>query len=270
MVEISTLDLRELTLKLTNKKLFMKKSFASKLLITSILCALLIEMSASKVNSEVSENKPETQLQKENYSIGYQIGVGMRSDSVAVDVDSFVQGLLAGTGGTEPVLDRGEMKALIVALRKTAYENKLREKQELLVRNAEESQAFLEKNAKLEGVITTESGLQYKILRPGDGPSPTVDDFVKVNYRGSFTDGKEFDSSYARGKPEVFQTDGVIKGWTEALLMMKPNSKWMLFVPPELAYGRGGLEGKIPPNAVLVFEIELLSFGPEEKENKDG
>jgi len=231
---------------------------------------LFLILSSLSVASGASALTPEKQIEKENYSIGYQIGVGMRADRVKIDVDSFVQGLLAGTGGTEPVLDRVEMKDLIVALRKTAYETKLREKQELLVRNAEESQAFLEKNAKLEGIKTTESGLQYKILQQGDGPSPTIEDFVKVNYRGSFTDGKEFDSSYARGKPEVFQTDGVIKGWTEALLMMKPNSKWILFVPPELAYGRGGLEGKIPSNAVLVFEIELVSFGPPETENKDG
>jgi len=239
-------------------------------LLTTVLGVMfLLTVSLPTLAKEPSA-KPETQVQRENYSIGYQIGVGMRADRVSIDVDSFVQGLLAGTGRVEPLLDKDEMKALIIALKKTAYENKLREKQELLVRNAEISQAFLDKNAKLEGVKTTESGLQYKILQQGDGPSPTVDDFVKVNYRGSFTDGTEFDSSFARGKPEVFKTDGIIKGWTEALLMMKANSKWLLFVPPELAYGRGGLEGKIPPNTVLVFEIELVSFGPTETDSSNG
>jgi len=240
-----------------------------KVLITVLGVLFLSAVSLPTLANEPSA-RPETQVQKENYSIGYQIGIGMRADRVSIDVDSFVQGLLAGTGVIEPLLDKDEMKALIIALKKSAYETKLREKQELLVRNAEEAQAFLDKNAKLEGVKTTESGLQYKILRQGDGPSPTVDDFVKVNYRGSFTDGKEFDSSFARGKPEVFKTDGIIKGWTEALLMMKANAKWLLFVPPELAYGRGGLEGQIPPNTVLVFEIELVSFGPTETDSSKG
>ena len=201
-------------------------------------------------------NKP----QKENYSVGYQVGLGMKNDGVAVEFNSFVQGLRDATNGSEPLLSRDEMKDLILTLKKNARETQMRKYQEMIVRNAEESKKFLEENRLKEGVKTTESGLQYKILRAGDGPSPSPEDFVRVHYQGKFLDGKEFDSSYAKGEPQTFQTDGVIKGWTEALQMMKVNSKWQLFVPPDLAYGRTGLDPKIPPNAALVFEIELLSI----------
>ena len=105
---------------------------------------------------------------------------------------------------------------------------------------------------------TTESGLQYKVLKEGDGISPGPKDSVKVNYRGTFIDGTEFDNSYEKGEPITVQTDRVIKGWTEALQMMKVGSKWQIFVPPELGYGRRGSPGKIPPNKVLVFEMELM------------
>jgi FKBP-type peptidyl-prolyl cis-trans isomerase len=212
----------------------------------------------------------ESQSQKENYSIGYQIGIGMTYDRVAVDYDSFLMGLRAATSGSEPSLSREEMKTLIIDIKKASRDARLKEMQELVVKNAEEAKKFLEQNAGKDGIKTTESGLQYKVLRQGDGPSPTVDDFVRVHYRGLFPDGKEFDSSYAKGEPQIFQTDGVIKGWTEALQLMKVNSKWQLFIPPELAYGRGGLEGKIPPNKVLIFEIEILAIGETGKENQSG
>jgi len=128
-----------------------------------------------------------------------------------------------------------EMKTLIVALKEKAREVALRKIQESIVKNGEESEKFLAENEKKEGVKTTESGLQYKVLREGDGVSPKEEDFVSVHYRGSFIDGTEFDSSYAKGAPQTFQTDGVIKGWTEALRMMKVGSKWEVFVPPDLA-----------------------------------
>jgi len=208
-----------------------------------------------------------TQLQKENYSIGYQLGVGMSYDEVVLDEEALVQGLVDATRGGDPALSRDEMKTLIIGVKKVARERRLRERQEQMVRNAEEAKAFLEKNARKESVQVSESGLQYEVLRAGEGAVPTVDDVVTVHYRGMFTDGKEFDSSFAKGAPQTVQADGVIKGWTEALLQMKVNAKWRLYIPPELAYGRSGLEGKIPPNKVLVFEIELLSIGPHDRQS---
>ena len=212
----------------------------------------------------------QTKLQKENYSIGYQLGIGMKYDRVEVDVDTLVKGLLDGLEGAEPLIAKEQIQEHILDIKKASREAKLRERQELMVKNGQKAREFLTRNAEKVNIRTTESGLQYKILKEGEGPSPTVYDYVKVHYRGMFPDGTEFDSSYKKGQPQIFQTDGVIKGWTEALQMMNVNSKWQLFVPPELAYGRGGLEGTIPPNQVLIFEIELISFGPTGTEGQDG
>ncbi len=221
-------------------------------------CAMVLAMSGP--GAQGAAKALETQKEKESYSIGYQVGLSIRSDGVKVDMDRLVQGLRDAVDGGAPLLGEEEMKRLIVDLRKTAREGQLKALQETIVRNAEESKKFLEQNAKKEGFRTTESGLQYLVLKDGAGDSPKVEDVVTVHYRGTFTDGREFDSSYAKGKPQVVQTDGVIKGWTEALQMMKVGSKWKVVVPPDLAYGRVGLGTTIPPNTVLVFEMELLSI----------
>ena len=135
------------------------------------------------------------------------------------------------------------------------------EKNKLLAKEAMEvGNKFLEENRKKKGVVTTESGLQYLILKQGDGPKPEKTDKVKVHYRGTTIDGVEFDSSYKRGKPALFPVTGVIKGWIEALLLMNVGSKYKLFIPPELAYGSQGAGPRIGPNAVLIFEIELLDI----------
>lgn len=118
---------------------------------------------------------------------------------------------------------------------------------------------FLKENAAKEGVKTLPSGLQYKVMKDGEGKSPKATDTVSTHYRGTLLDGKEFDSSYKRNEPAEFPVNGVIKGWTEALQLMKEGSKWMLFVPANLAYGaRGTPGGPIGPNETLIFEVELL------------
>lgn len=129
-------------------------------------------------------------------------------------------------------------------------------------RNEEAAKAFLAKNGKEKGVVTTASGLQYRIVSAGDpkGKSPQATDQVTVHYRGKLLDGTEFDSSYARGAPATFPLDGVIKGWTEGLQLMKPGAKAQLFVPPDLAYGRAG-RPSIPGGSLLIFDVELLSIG---------
>jgi len=207
----------------------------------------------------------ETQIQKESYSIGYQVGLSMKNDGVEVNFDKLVQGLQDAVNEQEPLLSNEEMRSLIVALKERAREVQMQKFREAVVKNAEESAKFLEENGKKEGIKTTDSGLQYKILKEGEGEIPQEEDFVTVHYRGTLLDGTEFDSSYSRGEPQKFQTDGVIKGWTEALQMMKEGSKWEIFVPPDLAYGKGGMPPKIPPNSVLVFEIELLSIDKDQE-----
>ena len=209
--------------------------------------------------------KLESQEDKESYSIGYQVGQSLNTDGVEVNLERVIEGLQDAVNRKDPRVKDEEMKKLIGDLRKKAREAQLKKVQEQSVRNAQESEKFLEENKTKEGVKVTESGLQYKVLKQGNGPAPGPEDFVKVNYRGTFIDGSEFDSSYAKGEPARVQTDGVIKGWTEALRMMKTGSKWQLFVPPELAYGRGGSGQRIPPNKVLVFDIELLAVEKGDK-----
>jgi len=207
----------------------------------------------------------ETQRQKESYSIGYQVGLSIKTDGVEINFDKLVQGLQDAVNEQEPLLSNEEMRTLIVALKEKAREVQMQKFREAVVKNAEESAKFLEENGKKEGIKTTDSGLQYKILKEGEGEIPQEEDFVTVHYRGTLLDGTEFDSSYSRGEPQKFQTDGVIKGWTEALQMMKEGSKWEIFVPPDLAYGKGGMHPQIPPNSVLVFEIELLSIDKDQE-----
>ncbi|MDH5385717.1 MAG: FKBP-type peptidyl-prolyl cis-trans isomerase, partial [Candidatus Aminicenantes bacterium] len=127
-------------------------------------------------------------------------------------------------------------------------------------KNLAEGQSFLEENGKKEGVITLQSGLQYKVLSEGSGKSPQKGDAVTVHYRGTLLNGTEFDSSYSRGQPQSFRVDGVIAGWTEALQLMKEGAKWQLFIPSVLAYGERGVPQRIPPNSTLIFEIELISI----------
>jgi FKBP-type peptidyl-prolyl cis-trans isomerase FklB len=210
----------------------------------------------------------ETQKQKESYSIGYQVGLSIKNDQVEVDFNKLVQGLNDAINEKEPLLTNEEMRSLIVARREKAREEQMQKLLEIRAKNAEEATTFLKENGQKEGIKTTESGLQYKVLQEGDGVTPKEDDTVTVHYRGTFIDGKEFDSSYSRGEPQTFQANGVIKGWTEALQMMKVGSKWQIFVPPSLAYGRGGLGTTIPPNKLLIFEIELLSV--ENTQEKEG
>jgi FKBP-type peptidyl-prolyl cis-trans isomerase FklB len=135
-------------------------------------------------------------------------------------------------------------------------------------KNKKEGEAFLAANKKKEGVITLPSGFQYKAIKEGTGKTPKATDTVTVNYRGTLIDGTEFDSSYKRGQPATFRVNGVIAGWTEALQLMKEGSKWELFIPANLAYGERGAGAAIGPNAVLIFEVELISVKPAESGEK--
>jgi len=143
-----------------------------------------------------------------------------------------------------------------------AFEKDMQQKQaETAQKNVAEADKFLAANKTKEGVKSTESGLQYKVLKEGSGAQPKSSDTVTVNYRGTLIDGTEFDSSYKRGQPATFPVGGVIKGWTEALQLMKVGSKLQLFIPANLAYGEQGRPG-IPPNSLLIFEVELMDVKP--------
>jgi FKBP-type peptidyl-prolyl cis-trans isomerase FklB len=201
-------------------------------------------------------NKPATapDAPSPSYSAGLQVGEGMHRAGFTneIDVEAFARGLkdaLAGKASTPE--DRERLNQFIAEVRNN-----------VLTRNHAAARDFLAKNAGANGVVTTASGLQYKILQAGDAkaPSPGPGDKVTVQYRGTLLDGTEFDSSYARGTPATFQVNGVIKGWQEALVLMKPGAKWQLFVPPELAYDANS-RPPIPPGSLLLFDVELVSVG---------
>ena len=180
--------------------------------------------------------------------------------SADVDPNILIRGLKDALAGGKTLLTDDEAKAAMVA-----FQSDLRKKQEAKMEvvgdaNKKEGDAFLAANKTKDGVVTLSSGLQYKILKEGTGPKPSATDSVVCNYKGTLLDNTEFDSSYKRGQPATFPVGQVIKGWTEVLQLMPVGSKWEVFVPSELGYGPRGAGGAIGPNAMLIFEIELLSI----------
>ncbi len=196
---------------------------------------------------------------KVSYSIGYQVGGDFKKQEIGINPEILVQGIRDAMAGTEPQMTPEEMRSTLVELQKTMVEAQKKKMQEAADKNLAAGEEFLAANGQKEGVVVLPSGLQYEIIEPGSGPSPAATDFVEVNYRGTLIDGTQFDSSYDRGKPATFRVDGVIPGWTEALQLMHPGSKWRLFIPPDLAYG-ARQAGPIPPNSALIFEVELLDI----------
>jgi len=192
--------------------------------------------------------------QKSSYVIGVNIGKGMKQQGVDVDFDMVLKGMKDGAAGT-PALNDQEMQEAMMSLQKE-MQNKA---SELGVKSKKEGEDFLTANKGKEGVKSTASGLQYKVIKEGKGPKPKPTDTVKVHYRGTLLDGTEFDSSYKRGEPVEFPLDQVIKGWTEGLQLMPVGSKYQFWIPANLAYGEPGNRG-IPPNSTLIFEVELLDI----------
>jgi FKBP-type peptidyl-prolyl cis-trans isomerase FklB len=199
------------------------------------------------------------QRDKESYSLGYQFGESLKIQALDVNLDVYTSAIRDALAGKAPQLSQEEIRATIMDLQKRAMAAQQKAVKEQGDKNLAEGKAFLTSNAKKEGVKTLPSGLQYKILAEGSGKTPKATDEVTVNYKGSLVDGREFDNSYKRGAPTNFRVDKVIRGWTEALQLMKEGSKLELFIPPELGYGERGA-GPVPPNSVLIFEVELISI----------
>jgi FKBP-type peptidyl-prolyl cis-trans isomerase FklB len=198
------------------------------------------------------------QKDKESYSLGYQFGQSLKHQGLAINLEVYTAGIRDALGGAKPQLSQEEVNKTVSEIQSRVMAARQKEMQELADKNLSEGKAFLEANGKKEGVKTLSSGLQYKVLAEGSGKTPKATDEVTVNYRGTLIDGTEFDSSYGRGKPLTVKVNGVIRGWSEALQLMKAGSKWQLFIPPDLAYGERGM-GRIPPNSTLIFEVELIS-----------
>ena len=233
-----------------------------KLLLSMVLGIVLL---VSQANAEEKKSL-QTTKEKQGYSIGVDIASKLKAQAIDIDADSLAQGLKDAFSQGKLLLTEQEMKEVLAGLQKELMEKQAeRTKQiaeknkQLGEKNKKEGEAFLAENKTKEGVKTLQSGLQYKVIKEGTGKTPKADETVVTNYRGTLTDGTEFDSSYKRGQPATFPVKGVIPGWTEALQLMKEGSKWELFIPSSLAYGERGAGNTIGPNATLIFEIELIS-----------
>jgi FKBP-type peptidyl-prolyl cis-trans isomerase FklB len=193
------------------------------------------------------------------YFLGYSVGQQMKQSGFAegdFSLESLSQGFADAFGGKEAKLNDEQLQATQQMIQTMLVQRQ----QQQMAKKKEEGTAYLAANAKKEGVKTLQGGVQYKVLKAGDGPSPGPTDTVKVHYTGKLINGTTFDSSVERGQPATFQVNQVIKGWQMALQQMKVGSKWMLYIPSELAYGERGSQGAIGPNEVLVFEVELLAI----------
>jgi len=205
------------------------------------------------------EKSPQLKDQKEkvSYAIGMNIGLNLSRQKVDINPDLLVTGIKDAIAG-KPQLTQDQVKEVM-----TLFEKDMEQKQKAAgEKNKTDGAKFLEENKKKEGVKSTASGLQYKVLKEGTGSQPKGTDMVTVNYRGTLIDGTEFDSSYKRGQPATFPLNGVIKGWTEGLQLMKQGSKYQFFVPSNLAYGERSVGPDIAANATLIFEVELLEVKP--------
>ena len=219
----------------------------SRVLFTSLLMA-------SSISIAHAEDGLGTEKQKLSYAFGIQIGQDMKRNGMDIDTASIAMAIDDVMAG-KPKLTMEEVQTMF-----SDYQQREMAKRELAAQaNKAEGEAFLEANKDKDGVTVLPSGLQYKVITAGTGKQPTVDSTVSVHYRGTLLNGTEFDSSHKRGAPVTFPVNGVIKGWTEALLLMKEGAKWQLFIPSDLAYGTRGAGADIGPNSVLTFDVELLS-----------
>ncbi|WP_339730372.1 FKBP-type peptidyl-prolyl cis-trans isomerase [uncultured Gimesia sp.] len=234
----------------------------SKWHLSACLCIALFGFTqlANAQNEKAGSGKSafKDQKQKVSYGIGYNLGQNLLKDQLELDPQILVKGIMDAMTKQKPQMTEDEIRATLIA-----FQQELRQQQEAKMKKAQaeniaKGKQFLAANAKKEGVKTTKSGLQYKVINKGTGKTPGQNDKVTTHYRGTLTNGKEFDSSYKRNQPATFPVSGVISGWTEALQLMKEGDKWQLFIPSDLAYGQRGSGPDIGPNEVLIFDIELL------------
>jgi FKBP-type peptidyl-prolyl cis-trans isomerase FklB len=220
----------------------------SKIAIGFLLTGLLMPPVIAQQNNPLTN-----ELDSVSYSLGMMLGMSIDKAGIKeFNEKLLMQGINEVVGGKQTGLSIEQANTVL-----SAYLGKLNEKKAVI--NLMEGQKFMVENGKKEGVVTLPSGLQYKILKDGMGESPVDTSVVTVHYTGTLTNGKVFDSSVQRGQPAQFTVNGVIPGWTEALKLMKPGANWLLYIPPQLAYGDYGTGG-IEPNSVLIFDVQLISF----------
>jgi FKBP-type peptidyl-prolyl cis-trans isomerase FklB len=201
-----------------------------------------------------------TTREKVSYCIGLETGRNLKRQFSDMDSGLLKDGFDDGIRENNPKLSAEEIQSIMQALRQQIEQQQRQYFAKVSEQNKNEGEAFLEENKQKDGVQVLKSGLQYKVLQSGDGEKPTPVDVVSVHYRGSFINGQIFDSSYERGKPQVFPVNRVIPGWSEALQHMQVGDKWQIVVPHYLAYGDAGFGNEIGPCTTLIFEMELLGI----------
>lgn len=223
-------------------------------IIPLLACGLFASTAPGQDKSEITTPK-----QRVSYSIGANIGTNLKRQEVDIDAKALAAGVADALAG-KTVLTEAEMTDVLNTFQQEMQTKMLARQQTEGEANVKKGAEFLAANGKKDGVKTTASGLQYKVLKSGSGKTPKATDSVKVHYHGTLIDGTVFDSSVERGEPVSFSVDGVIPGWTEALQLMKEGDKWQLAIPARLAYGERGAGGKIGPNSTLLFDVELLAI----------
>ena len=226
-----------------------------------VLFVALTAMVISGCQSKVTKSDLKTLNNKVSYSIGLDYGKYMKNQSIEIDEKAFVQGLrdgLSADTSLKPLLTETEIRQVIQQFQEEMMKKQQEKMKSSGEKNKKDGAKFLEENKKKQGVKVTASGLQYKVIKAGNGKSPAENSTVTAHYKGTLIDGTEFDNSYKRGQPAELPVSGIIKGWTEALLLMKEGDIWELYIPSELAYGETGRQPQIAPNAVLVFQVELI------------
>lgn len=226
---------------------------------------------AAQEDAPAAEKAEMSDTAKIGYALGASIGKSILRGGMEVDVDSFIKGLQDVLSGVPLALTEGEMREAQENYRRAALAKQQEKMKQQAENNIAEEEAFLKEYAAKEGVVKLPSGVQYRVITEGPGPKPLASDEVEVNYRGTFADGTEFDSSYKRGKPMTFQVGKVIPGWREALELMPVGSKWEIVIPAAQGYGeRGAPGGIVGPNKLLIFEVELLGIVEDEAEQGAG
>lgn len=223
-----------------------------------LIVFMVVVLLAAQVGAEEAPVL-KTQQDKVSYGIGVSMGTNLKRHGIEVNTDLVVKGLKDELSGGKLLMSDDELRKTMTEFQTALHQKQAEAKVTAAQDNKKAGEAFLAKNKKAKGVVTLKDGLQYKILKAGEGKTPEADNTVEVNYRGTLINGKEFDKSQP-GNPATFKVKQVIPGWQEVLKLMPVGSKWQVVIPPELAYGEKGAGGVIGPNATLLFEVELVAI----------
>lgn len=245
----------------------MKKVMVPKFLAVALVSTLAFGCAnngnkADQSSSSATVTEKSSELEKVGYSIGYATAESYKESLNDLNLNTFEMGFRDAYGDKKAALTKEQMQEVMAKYEEKKQTEMMEKMKKDAVTNKAAGDKFLAENAKKEGVQTTKSGLQYKVIKPGTGKSVTASDMVKINYEGKLLDGTVFDSSYDRGEPVVFPVEGMIPGFTEGLELMKEGGEYELYIPADLAYGETGNSG-IDPNSTLIFKVQMIEVNPK-------